>query len=86
MIGWRTSSGHCHNYYASLWKSENHDPPRFCIEVNVLSGGWKLAVLLLHHGATLQSAVDQLFSDVIIFSIVLSKNDTFLNVLNLTFE
>ena len=36
---------------------ENHEPPRFCIEVNVPRGGRKLAVLRLHHGATLQSAV-----------------------------
>ena len=72
---------------------ENHDPPRFCIEVNVPRGGLKLAVLWLHHGATLQSAVeatvdlhcktvclDQLYGDVIIVIIVLSKNDHFLNV------
>ena len=68
----------------------NHEPPRFCIEVNVLRGGRKLSVLRLHHGATLQSAVEatvdllckipcfnQLFGDVIMFSIVLSKNDPF---------
>jgi hypothetical protein len=30
----------------------------FCIEVNVLRGGWKLAVLQLHHGATLHSDVE----------------------------
>ena len=36
---------------------ENHEPPRFCIVVNVLIGGWKLDVLQLHH-ATLQSAVE----------------------------
>jgi hypothetical protein len=30
---------------------ENHEPPRFCI-------GRKLAVLRLHHGAILQSAVE----------------------------
>ena len=35
----------------------NHEPPRFCIEVNVLRGGWKIAVLWLHHGATTESAV-----------------------------
>jgi hypothetical protein len=62
---------------------ENHDPPKFCIEVNVPKGGWKLAVLQLHHGDTLQSAVEatvdllckivcfnQLLGDVILFSIV----------------
>ena len=61
---------------------ENHDPPRFCIEVNVPRGGRKLVVLRLHHGATLQSAVEvtvdlcrivcfnQLFGDMNIFSIV----------------
>ena len=32
---------------------ENHEPPRFCIEVIVPRGGWKLALLQLHHGATL---------------------------------
>ena len=37
---------------------ENHEPPRFCFEVNVLRGGRKLAVLQLHDGAALQSAVE----------------------------
>jgi hypothetical protein len=37
---------------------ENHEPPMFCIKVNVPRGGWKLAVLRLYHGATLQSAVE----------------------------
>ena len=38
---------------------ENHEPPRFCIEVNVPQGrGWKLAVLLLRHGATPENAVE----------------------------
>ena len=37
---------------------ENHESPRFCIEVNVPRGGWNLAVFRLHHGATLQSAVE----------------------------
>ena len=37
---------------------ENHEPPRFCIEVNVRRGGRKLAVVQLQHGATLQSAVE----------------------------
>ena len=77
---------------------ENHEPPRFCIEVNVPRGGRKLAVLRLHHVATLQSAVEatvdlhcktvcfnQLFGDVIIFSIVLSKKVNFLNVSLFTF-
>ena len=63
---------------------EIQEPPRLYIEVNVPRGGQKLAVLRLHHGATLQSAVEatvdlhcktvcfnQLFGDVIIFSIVL---------------
>ena len=84
LIGWRTSSGSCHNYCASLWKGgENHEPPRFCIEVNVPRGGQKLAILWLHHGATPQSAVEatvdlhdkavcfnHLFGDVNVFSIV----------------
>jgi hypothetical protein len=65
---------------------ENHEPPRFCIEVNVPRGGRKLAVLRLPHGATIQSVVkvtvdlrcktvcfNQLFGDVNLFSIVLSK-------------
>jgi hypothetical protein len=37
---------------------ENHEPARFCIEVNVPRGGRKLAVLRLHYSATLQSSVD----------------------------
>ena len=37
---------------------DNQEPPRFCIEVNVPRGGQKLAVLQLHHGATLQSAAE----------------------------
>ena len=37
---------------------ENHEPPRFCIEVNVHRGGRKLAVLRLYHGDTLKSAVE----------------------------
>jgi hypothetical protein len=37
---------------------ENHEPPRFCIEVNVPRGGRKLAVHQLHHGVTLLSAVE----------------------------
>ena len=37
---------------------ENHEPPRFCIEVDVPRGGRKLAVLRLHHGTTLESAVE----------------------------
>jgi hypothetical protein len=64
---------------------ENHEPPRFCIEVNVHREGLKLAVLLLHNGATLQNAVEatvdhcitvcfnELFGDMNIFSIVWSK-------------
>ena len=98
LIGWRTSSGSCHNYCKFMEGDENHEPPRICIEVNVPRGGLKLAVLRLHHGATLQSAVEatgdllckivcfnQLFGDVIVFSIVLSKNTNFLNVLQFTF-
>ena len=37
---------------------ENHEHPKFCIEVNVPRGVRKLAILRLHHGATLQSAVE----------------------------
>ena len=36
----------------SLERGENHEPPRFCVE------GGKLAVLRLHHGATLQNAIE----------------------------
>ena len=39
-------------------QGENQEPPRFCIEVNVPRGGQRLAVLRLHHGATLKSAVE----------------------------
>ena len=59
---------------------ENHESPRFFIEVNVPRGGQKVAVLWLHHGATIQSAAEaivdlhwktvcfnQLFNDVNIF-------------------
>jgi hypothetical protein len=67
----------------SMEGGENHKPPRFCNEVNVLKGEWKLDVLRLHHGAILQSSgeatvdlhcktmcFNQLFGDVNIFSIV----------------
>jgi hypothetical protein len=65
---------------------EIHEPPRFCIEVNVSRRGQHLAFLWLHYGATLQSAAEatvdlcktvsfnQLFGDLNTFSIVLSKN------------
>jgi hypothetical protein len=68
---------------------DNHEPPRFCIEVNVPKGRWKIAVLQLHHGATLEDAVEatvdlhckqcfnQLFFDVNIFSVLVSKRLTF---------
>ena len=78
---------------------ENQELLRFCIEVNVPKGGGKLAVFWLHHGATLQSAVEatedihcktmcfnQLFGDINIFSIVLSKKDHFFNVLTFIFS
>ena len=39
-------------------RDENHEHPRFPIEVNVPGGGQKLAVLRLHHGATLQSPAE----------------------------
>ena len=44
--------------FKSIEGGENREPPRFCVEVNVARGGWKLAVFRLHHGATLQSAVE----------------------------
>ena len=71
----------------------NQEPSRFCIEVNVPRRGRKLVVLRLHHGATPQTAVEatvdlhckqcfnQLFGDVNIFSVVLSKKVNFFNVL-----
>ena len=37
---------------------DNHETPRFRIDFSVPRGGRKLAVLRLHHGATLQSAVE----------------------------
>ena len=71
-------------------RGENHEPRRFCSEVNVSSGGRKLAVLWLH-GAPLQQSVDatvalhcktvrfnQLFSDVNICNIVSSKKVYFM--------
>ena len=67
---------------------KNHERPRFCIEVNLPKGGCKIPFLRLHHGTTIQSAVDAavdihyktvcfnlLFDDVNIFSVVLSKKD-----------
>ena len=72
---------------------ENHEPPRFSIEVNLTRGERKLAVLRIHKGATLQNAVvatvdlhcktlyfNKLFGDMNMFSIILSKKDNFLNV------
>ena len=73
---------------------ENHETPRFSNEFNVPRGGQKLAVLRLHHGATLQSAIEaivdlinyktvcfnKLFGDVNIFTIVSSEKDNLFNV------
>ena len=42
----------------SVEGSENSELPRLCSDVNVTRGGQKLAVLWLHHGAILQSAVE----------------------------
>ena len=75
---------------------ENHEPPKFCIEVYASKGGRKLAVLRLHHCATLQSAVEatvdlakhcsiKLFSDMNMFSIVLYEKYNFLTGLQLYF-
>jgi hypothetical protein len=59
LIGWRTSSGSCHNYTVCQWKGvRTMSLLVFFIEVNVYRGGWKIAVLQLFHGATLQSAVE----------------------------
>ena len=65
----------------------------FVLKSSVPRGGQKLAVLRIHHCATLQSAVqvivglhcktvsfNQLFGDVNIFSIVLSKYYDFFSV------
>jgi hypothetical protein len=74
-----------------LGGGENHELPKFGIEVNVPRGGKKLAVLQLDHGATLKSAFEatvnlhcktlcfnQLFGDVNIFNIVYLKRQTVL--------
>ena len=37
---------------------ENNEHPMFCIEVNVHIGGRKIAVLRLHHGATIGGGVE----------------------------
>ena len=39
-------------------EGENHEPPRFCIRVNVPRGGQKLVVRQQNHRATLQSVVE----------------------------
>ena len=88
-ILWKLSKLLC----KSMEGVENHEPPRFCIEVNVPTGGRKLAVLRLHHGATPQRAVEatvdfhcktvcfnQLFGYMNIFSIDLSKRIPFLKL------
>ena len=58
LIGWRMSSGSGHNYHVCLWKGVRPTSLLGCIVVNVARGGWKLAVLQLHHGATPDSAVE----------------------------
>jgi hypothetical protein len=45
---------------------ENHEPPRFGIEVNVPKGGQNLAVLRLNHGAALQGAAEASVNSVLI--------------------
>jgi hypothetical protein len=70
---------------------EAFEPPRFWIEVNVARGRWGIAVLWLHHSNSLKCVVEttvalhcktvcfnQVFGDVNIFSIVLSKRIPFL--------
>ena len=72
---------------------ENHEPPKFCFEVNVCGGARKIAVLWLNPGATLEGAIEatvdlhcktvcfnQLFSDINIFMVVLFKKDSFFQV------
>ena len=61
LIGWRMSSGSCHNYSVGLWKGvRTMSLLGFVLESMYPEdiGGWKLAVLRLHHGAPLQSAVE----------------------------
>lgn len=58
LIGWRTSSGSRPNYHRSVEGGEQHAQYMFCIEVNVAREEWKIAVLLVQHGATLQSSVE----------------------------
>ena len=78
-------------------RGENHEPRRFCIEVSVPRGRWKLSVLRLDRGAILQIVVEatvdlhcktvcfnKLFGEVKIFSI-LSKKHNFLHVLQFLF-
>ena len=44
LIGWRISSGKLSKLLCkSMEGGENHEPPRFCIKVNVPRGGQKLA-------------------------------------------
>ena len=58
---------------------ENHEPPRFCIEVIVPRGGWTLAssgytIVLSYATVDLHCKIvcfNQLFGDVIIFSMVI---------------
>ena len=55
LIGLRMSPGSHHNYSASLWKwvRASH-----VFLLKSMYGGWKIAVLQLHHGATLEGAVE----------------------------
>jgi hypothetical protein len=82
-------------YSVNLWKVENHEPPRFCVEVNV-PRGQKLDILWLQSAMVLPYSVllrllytiskqcyfNQLFYDLNIFTTVLAKsfeNDTNIN-------
>jgi hypothetical protein len=89
LIGWRMSSGSCHNYCVSPWKGVRTMSLLSFVLKSMYPGGWKLVVLRLQHGATLQrrpslqhSVFKQLLGDVNIFSIVLSKNNNLLHVIH----
>ena len=72
---------------------ENHEPPRFCFEVDAPRGGRKLAVLRLHYGAAEATVtfiakrcvlINDLGTCKSFFCVVLSKWDNLFNVLLFT--
>ena len=44
-------------FLCTYGRGENHEPPRFCIDIDV-PRELKIAVLWLHHGATIEGAVE----------------------------